>query len=399
MTKLAVLDRQTVLAEVLAHPHRVRLGKLCFDVLSRQAEGKVVFVARDWLDARVREHGLSREEAECALGNVIVVLERGPETARERQLISALAAVGFCVLFAESASVALAERFARHRLWLEQHGGFAPLEHVDDVADPAAARALWTAVSAISRDGDGDDGIAARSRRFAAVLVLARSASPVALGEVDGIATDANDPGLRALADALRPASQASRGRSLDGRRVRVPRGAVVEALRVVTGVALLAFLRRSIAKLLFVSETVGLDLLGPHVRVRRAFRAFGKSFRERADLIDLAELTLVRRERRWPVARSVVGATFFLVGIVLGGLVATEGWLVRAPLPMFVGIGVAWSLVCFDFLLETVLPASNGRVIVSLVAGSTRLALEVADASTADAWVAELATKRARLR
>ena len=84
----------TIAAAAISHEQRDKLGALALDVLSRQAEARVLFAGREFVDKRASEHDVTRETAATAAGNLRTILERGPETAHERGLVAAFAVAG-----------------------------------------------------------------------------------------------------------------------------------------------------------------------------------------------------------------------------------------------------------------------------------------------------------------
>src|SRR4051794_33983556 len=120
LTAVETLDR--VLLEVRTHAHGARLAALCFDVLSSQAEGRTLYAGRRIMRVRAAAHRVSRSEADSELGNVITILERGPERMPEWALIAAFAVRGLELKLAEAGTGEhreVVERFARHADWLE----------------------------------------------------------------------------------------------------------------------------------------------------------------------------------------------------------------------------------------------------------------------------------------
>ncbi len=109
------------------HASREALAAFALDVISRQAEGERLFAGKEWVDARAEEHDVTREAAETKLGNLVEVLERGPEHAAERALVGAFALLGLGVRLEkqegqegrEGDDLGVLTRFVRHADWLE----------------------------------------------------------------------------------------------------------------------------------------------------------------------------------------------------------------------------------------------------------------------------------------
>src|SRR5687767_2148276 len=102
LAPIEAVDR--VLLEVRAHPHADRLAALCFDVLSGQAEGKALYSGRRMLRMRAAAHRVLRSEAETTVGNLVTILERGPERAIEWTAIAGFAVRGLEITLAEGSA-------------------------------------------------------------------------------------------------------------------------------------------------------------------------------------------------------------------------------------------------------------------------------------------------------
>src|SRR3954467_2753359 len=147
LTAIETLDR--VLSEVRTHSHGERLASLCFDVLSSQAEGRALYAGRRIMRVRAAAHRVSRSEADTELGNVIAILERGPERTLEWALIAAFAVRGLDVKLLEAGPGErreVVERFARHADWLELSTPFAPYRFVRDLLSDTGKDALIEAL-------------------------------------------------------------------------------------------------------------------------------------------------------------------------------------------------------------------------------------------------------------
>src|SRR5688572_5767055 len=71
-------DIGRVVGEVLASPARERLSALCYRALSRQAAARAVGpIDAETLDV-AEASGLTKADADTALGNVLGLLEQGP---------------------------------------------------------------------------------------------------------------------------------------------------------------------------------------------------------------------------------------------------------------------------------------------------------------------------------
>ena len=107
----------SLLGEAQGHEASTRLSALCFDVLSHNAEARSLATSRRALRVRAATHRLSRADGDTMFGNVLQVLERGPEGPNEWAMIAAFAVRGLELKLADanaSERRELVERFARH---------------------------------------------------------------------------------------------------------------------------------------------------------------------------------------------------------------------------------------------------------------------------------------------
>ncbi|MBC7307707.1 MAG: hypothetical protein H5T80_12445, partial [Dietzia sp.] len=103
---------ERVLAEIASAEHREALAALVLGALSRQAEGRTLFVGADLADSMAAQHGVEAEQAQLPSANVLAVLRRGPVTETEHLLLAGLAVIGLGTVPDAERSPQL-ERFAR----------------------------------------------------------------------------------------------------------------------------------------------------------------------------------------------------------------------------------------------------------------------------------------------
>lgn len=98
---LSGTDTERVARVVSEHPHAGALGRLAFRVLSRQAEGGSLFSGKKYMRRQARAYGVTRSVAETPVGNLLQVLERGPDSDLERALVGGFALAGFELALAQ----------------------------------------------------------------------------------------------------------------------------------------------------------------------------------------------------------------------------------------------------------------------------------------------------------
>ena len=86
---MTTLDK--IAEEVRAHAQRPALAALAANLLARLAESELRHLSSEVVGQRIREAGLSREDASFPSGNLFEILERGPESDVDHALVAALA--------------------------------------------------------------------------------------------------------------------------------------------------------------------------------------------------------------------------------------------------------------------------------------------------------------------
>lgn len=362
------------------HPRRAALGALAFDILSRQAEGGTLFAGREFVQGRAEAHGVSRESADAGGVNLLSILERGPESPRERALVVAFAIAG---LEARVESVPEGERdaararFVRHADWLEVATPYVVYSLIDDVLSPGAAAAFWRTVGTITVS-DSDGSSLGRARSTLHVAALAASSNEAAVAERARIAESAADPVTRALAAALSgngagtplaPVLAADPGETtrIAGEVGHAPSTSFRTVLRLVSGVAAVQWLARLVARAAGVRREVELELVANGVRVRRRTSLMGRVIREAEESYTLAALAGAGRESRYPALHLLVGLVALSAGVLGGGLLIFDG--VRSGETVLLLLGAAAILVGggLDLALAVLVPGRAARVALDL--------------------------------
>ena len=394
-TQLSRNERDTFAKEVVAHAHRAALGRLCFDVLSRQAEGRALFLARDWLDARVREQHVLREEAEVSIGNLLVILERGPSSSREHGLIAAFAVDGFAAIAEADASEASLERFLRHADWLERATKYSLFAFVDMLLPSAVLARFWKALVADLILNDEAPTPAERARRAALLTVLAQSKDARAAAGLVDLADNASDPAVRALAHALAPAAHARKAPTVGGIKAPRARGAFVELVRVFTGIALVSWAIRILTKVLGIRRRYDIELGATELRIETTLLLLGRTIRARKSVVPLRELRDAARAARYPYLGTLVGVLIFCIAAVVGGVFLIESLRFENIVAAAVAVAIIFAGGLLDFTFHTVAAGRRGDVVMTLRFVHARtISFYVRGADDADAWLLALAER-----
>lgn len=370
------------------------MAALVLDVLSRQAEGKLLFAGKEHVAKKAQAHSV--EAAEVAGEDVLALLERGPESERQRAVVAALMVEGLRAHLDDGERL---ERFARHADWLELSTEYAPYAFVDLVLEDDAGP-VWRAVAELPKEAASPASAARRSLRAAA---LAASEHEVAAEMLSRLAADP-DPLVQAVARAHGAMPAADDGEddgddpSLEGRLDRVPPGGFRGVLRLVSGFAALEWLVRALLFALGVRRKGKLRFVRGGLRLRKRVELLGRVVREGEETYTLAAIASVGRTSRWPALPLVVGALAFAVGVIVGGLWLFEGLRSGETVLLLAAAGVIVLGGGLDLGISILWPARKKRVAVQLaVLPKRRLQLTGVPEVRADAFVGELRERVAR--
>jgi hypothetical protein len=387
-------------AAEVAHAHDARdaLAALAFDVISRQAEGEKLFAGKEWVDARAAEHDVTREVAETKLGNVLEVLERGPERAGERALLGAFAVLGLGARLAkeDGNEASVLARFVRHADWLETASPQPIYAFVDPVLEGDAKDRVWNAIAdACVSQKPAALRFAGRARAAVRVSALATSKSDAAREGLERIARHAEDPAVRALAafafgggaslGSEEPGGAERGAVSVRGRVGRPRRGAVLEVLRVLSGVAAVLWTFRALGALVGLVRTRDLSLAPGGVRVVSETRLLGRVVRAREETFATNGLASIAEATRYPIVHALVGLAFSSVGVLAGGLLAFDAVRSGETWVLVVAAGLVLVGAGTDLALEVFFPKRKDRVALELAVLPGRT-VRVDDVPTAEA-------------
>lgn len=369
------------------------MAALVLEVLSRQAAGKLLFAGKEHVAKKAEAHSV--ESAEVAGEDVLALLERGPESERQRAVVAALAVEG---LRAHLDDPERLERFARHADWLELSTDYAPYGFVDLVLG-ADAGPVWAAVGKLPEESSSPAAAARRSLRAAA---LAASEHEVAERVLAELAADP-DPLVHALARAhgavpSLDAEDEGDEPSVEGRLGRLPPTGVRGFLRLVSGFAALEWLARALLFALGVRRPAKLRFVQGGLRLRKRVELLGRVVREGEETYTLAAIASVGRTSRWPALPLLVGALAFAVGVIVGGLWLFEGLRSGETVLLLAAAGVIVIGGGLDLGISVLWPARKKKVAVELaVLPKRRLQLTSVPEAKAEAFVGELRARVAR--
>jgi hypothetical protein len=402
MSQPSVEGFERVVTEVKAHPSGARIAALCFDVLSRQAEGRALYSGRKLMRARANTHRVVRAEAETVFGNVLPILERGPERANEWQLIAGFAVRGLDEKLSESSPAEkreIVERFVRHTDWLELSTPYDLYAFVPALLTEANQDSLIEALEGVVLAPVEDNQLPAfRARAALRIHVLGTLDRPAARVVLARLLEQCQDSFVQVLARKVlgdEPLPETD-GFELKGAWGRVPRLSVGRVFSYLTGLTLVVALARFLAFGLGLERSARVRLEKGAVHVRRETFLFGRLLRISDASYALKDLDCATREVSRPIFQVLFGALAFAVGIGLFVVWVSDG-IARSDKAL---VGSALVALCagmgLDLLFDGWVKLRRERAGFELfVDGERVVALRRVDAQRAQRLVEQIARRR----
>lgn len=322
----------TVSEEVQRHAQRKKLAALCFDVVSFQAEARNLSFSRRALRQRKSYRSLSKTDADTVYGNVLAILERGPDRLNDWALLSGFFVLGLENTFAEASAAErreLLERFARHSDFLEGFTPYAPYRFASDILSASTRVALVEVLeTGLLAAQDGPSAPAFRARAMLRIQVLAALKQKEARLVLIRVAESSSDPAVQAAArEALGEAPLSpSEGVELRGVVGRMPRFSVLRVLSHLIGLTLIVAVIRSFAYLVGYENEARVRLEQSALYVHRETRLFGRTLRVRDTSYTLSHIDCATREVGAPALPLLLGAASLALGTVFGTIWLSDG-------------------------------------------------------------------------
>jgi len=341
-------------------------GTLCLDLLSRQAEGRLLLAGQEMVMQRASAAGLSPEQLESTeVQALLQMLGRGPASPEERSLFVALALRGLDAALEAEPSEALPRRFVSHAAWLEIATPYQVFALVDRLLPPGSAERLWAAAGQIVQASVGPGP---KTRALAAALLEAMSAAERGRPALRQLLQTLSDPALVALGARLlgeEASDEASRRHSItvEGRAGSPPRSGLLGMARLVTGLSALGWLLGGLLWLLGLRHRLRAELVEGGLRLHREVSIFGRSIRESSELFTLAAIASAGRTVRYPALLQLVGALASSIGLLVGGLWLFEGVLSGETFLLLVSAAAILLGGGLDLALGTLLPGRRAEV------------------------------------
>lgn len=342
------VSRRDVLRALREHAQSERLCQRAAEVCLSAANAK----RGDWLSARTVAldatplTALTPSEAETPFGNLLGVLDRGAQTPVEWSVLGAALALSVARQWPTLRTNEVPSEEQRAVLsnvaWLAANTGcnawtFLALD------ETASEGPLWHHV-----DGCLDEfGVA---EQLALAVGLMEAGSEPALELKANWLERTGNPNLVSLLETSTTSAW------LTGRVQPSPRSGWVWALQAISGYLLVKTVARLFTRYVLWSRQVARVRVSPRgLEVLSVQHLLGRPFRERRELIPLAEVRELRRETRYRGLLVYVGLACLLVGSFVGTGLLLDGLRVPGTSPslLTVGLGLLAVSVGIDFWLS----------------------------------------------
>ncbi len=341
------------------------VAALVLDVLSKQAEAKLLFAGKELASKRAAEHGVAND-AEVDGLRIADLLGSGPQSAREHALVCALAVKGLEAHLDEPERLS---RFVRHADWLTLSTAYAPYAFVAKVLESEHAAKVWASLQSSE--------VRSHGAKEAAMEALHRA-----------VLTEAGVTPLRANRGA-----EASVG--IQGHVGRAPSGGARGIVRLVSGWAALTWLARALMWVVGVRRRATLKLVNGGVRFERTTHVLGRVSKKSAETFTLAAVASAGRTTRFPALHTLLGALALAIGIIVGGVLVVDGIRSGETVLLLLAAGFIVLGGGLDLALHVLVPAKSGTVSVGLDALPKRsIRVTRVDERAAETFLQELALR-----
>lgn len=339
--------------------------------------------------AAIQAGGIEPERAQTPFGNPLKVLEEGPESPAERQLVGAMLALGIAVGLPEGEQ----ERdvLAADLVWLATHTTIDALSFIDAALGEQAA-GMWEAIAHVARDPEAVGPEFGRAEALIAAAAISTSKSEIAHRARLHLSHAATDTGVRALAAGAVTAT-ADR---LDGELSLPPFGPVVTTLLTFTGVLFVLQLGRVLLRFVLAFKRPASISIGPNgLELNQRTELLGKVLRERSIVVPLGSLVRVTRETRYARAGMYAGLVALVVGSYFGMGLLVDAVRVPGGSASLFGLAVLMMIVglALDFTFSNAADTVRGKCRMLVVAQRGRtFCVGSLDPARADAMLASIA-------
>jgi hypothetical protein len=371
------------------HPRLADLAAMARASMAEATETRRAERRPERVAERATELKLPREEASTPFGNVLDVLERGPEDDAERALACALA--GHVVALHPPKDREDEDKIASDLLWLATHTPFDATGLLDRALGDRATN-LWDALAdRIRRIDQGKLPSLGRGEALVAAVALASSRTKGAARQASALATEVRD---RRLGRVLGGGIGGEPVEPVVGEMASPPRGPVATALLAMTGLLFLGHAVRLLGRVALAYKKPAEVTLSDDggVRVRWRVELLGKTLRDRDVLVPRSGLVRATREVRYPRLALYAGLLALAVGSYVGVSAFVDGVRAASPSLLASGLVIVALGLGLDFVLSSVAPGATGRCRLLLVPrDGARLCVAGVDPRRADAVLGRL--------
>jgi hypothetical protein len=340
------------------------------------------WTAPEALKAKAEELKLTSDEAATSFGNLLTVLERGPEDDAERALAAALWAHSLAEAPPKGRDDE--DQTATDILWLATNTPFDALGLLDRALGDAAGD-LWDAIAdRIRRVDQRRLPTLGRGEALVGAHALASSTSKVATKQASALASEVRDP---SLARALVVPIVRSEPTSLKGELAPAPRGPVVTTLLGLSGIlfamhAVSLFMRVALA----FRRPAEIVMSDEGVRVKWRTEILGRTLKDRDVVIKREALARATREVRYPRAVFYAALLALAAGSYVGMAFLVDGIRAASPSLLVSGFAIATVGIALDFAFASIAPGSAGRCrVVFMPRRGAQVCVAGVDAKRAD--------------
>lgn len=355
------------LQQIAGHPRCNELARLTRDSLF-EAAGGAAFDPSGPAAQRAAAAGLTREDAQLELGNVLDALaapQPGPQASSLLGILTAYA-IALDPPDGPDAERDTAAKLAR----LAAHGGIDAYATLD-AAMGERASSVWNATAdLLARHDASGEGIG-RADAVVAAAALATTDNEKAAQRRVELASSLQSP---MLARVLRPTGSSAptaelQAGSLAGELSSPPRGPVATFFLGLFGWLLVSHVARLFGRFaLQYRRPAEVSVTAQGIKVRSTTKLLGKVVRESETLIPVDGLARATREVRFPRLGTYAGLVALAVGSFIGVSWFIDGIRSASFSLALVGLLVVLGGVALDFALVSLLPGRKGRCRVVFV-------------------------------
>jgi len=303
------------------------------------------------------EISLPRSEGDTEFGNVLDVLERGPDGDSQRNLACAMAAL--VLAYDPPMGREDEENTAERTLWLAANTAFDATGLLDRALG-ARASALWLAIAERIRRIDRDR-ICSSNRCLAIIgaLALTSSATKEAQRELGSLRTVVRDPKVLRVLSISRPGELSS----IKGELTSPPRGAFWTTILAFCGALFVVHAGRLFGRWALGYRRPVEMFLASNGEVRLSSRSemLGRVLSRRELIVPHGGLAQIVRDVRYPKLAFYSGLLALSIGSYVGVSAFVDGARVLSPSLLATGLGIVVLGLGLDFAFSSLSQAAQG--------------------------------------